>query len=74
MKVVSASLLEREANNRGEENRVSEEPQIMPVEAILPLIVFGSLLSLWVVLPGRPGEDDFGSRIRDLLLRRKDDS
>ena len=74
MEIVSAPLLEQEANNRGEENRVSGGPRIMPVEAILPLIVFGSLLSLWVVLPGRPGEDDYGSRIRNLLLRRKDDS
>lgn len=46
----------------------------MPVEAILPLIVFGSLLLLWIVLPSRPGEHDFGSKIRDVLLRRNDDS
>ena len=55
-------------------DRISDEPRIMPVEAILPLIVFGCLLLLWIVLPGRPGEDDFGSKIRDMLWRRKDDS
>ena len=55
-------------------DRIPDEPRIMPVEAILPLIVFGSLLLLWIVLPGRPGEHDFGSKIRDILLGRKDDS
>ena len=55
-------------------DRISDEPPIMQVEAILPLIVFGSLMLLWIVLPSRPGEHDFGSKIRDVLLRRNDDS
>ena len=55
-------------------DKFSDEPRIMPVEAILPLIVFGCLQLLWIVLPGRPAEDDFGSKIRDMLWRRKDDS
>jgi hypothetical protein len=45
----------------------------MPVEAILPLIVFGILLLLWIVLPGRPGEVDLGKKIRNRLSGRKND-
>ncbi len=45
----------------------------MPLEAILPLSVFGSLLILWIVLPGRVGEDDLGARIRNLLVGRRRD-
>ena len=43
----------------------------MPVEAILPLAVFGTLMLLWIVLPGREGEEDIGSRIRGFLLGQK---
>ena len=43
----------------------------MPIEAILPLTVFGTLLILWIALPGRVGEDDLGAKIRNLLLGRR---
>ena len=40
------------------------------LEAALPVIVFGTLFVVWVVLPPRPGEEDLASRIRDRLRRR----
>ena len=43
----------------------------MPVEAILPFAVFGTLLILWILLPNRSGEDDLGSKIRNFLLKRR---
>ncbi len=45
----------------------------MPVEAILSLTVFGSLLVLWVLLPDRAGDDDFGAKLRRFLLGRRRD-
>ena len=46
----------------------------MPVEVWLPLAVFGGLFLLWVALPSRPGDTDLGSKIRDLVWRRKSKS
>ena len=43
----------------------------MPVEAILPLAVFGSMLVIWIVLPPQRGDNDLGNRVRDFLLRRR---
>ena len=40
------------------------------LEATLPSVVFGTLFIVWVVLPGRSGETDLGTRIRDLLRGR----
>ena len=40
------------------------------LEATLPTVVFGTLFVVWVVLPGRAGENDLGSKIRDRLRRR----
>ena len=54
-------------------DRIRDEPLIMPLEAILPLSVFGILLILWIVLPARVGEDDLGARIRNLLVGRRRD-
>lgn len=39
-------------------------------EATLPSVAFVVMFVLWVVLPGRPGERDLGSRIRDRIWRR----
>ncbi len=41
------------------------------LEATLPVFVFGVLLVLWVALPGRPGEVDLATKIRDRLTRRR---
>ena len=41
------------------------------LEATLPAIVFGGLFVVWVVLPARPGEADFASKLRDRLLRKR---
>ena len=43
----------------------------MPIEAILPPVVFGAMLVLWIVLPSRTGENDLGDKIRSLLTGRK---
>ena len=37
------------------------------LEAVVPGIVFGTMLALWVILPAREGEWDFGARIRWVL-------
>ena len=38
-------------------------------EATLATSVFGGLFLMWVILPPRLGEDDFGSRVREWILR-----
>ncbi len=43
-------------------------------EAALPTVVFGALFVLWVILPPLPGEVDVGSRVRDLIRRRRGES
>ena len=40
-------------------------------EAALPAGVFGALFVLWVILPPSRGETDVGSRVRDLIRRRR---
>jgi hypothetical protein len=40
------------------------------LEATVPGLIFALLLVLWIAIPGRPGEDDLGSRIRGRLWRR----
>ena len=37
------------------------------LEAVIPGTVFGAMLALWVILPAREGEWDFGARIRWVL-------
>ena len=51
--------------------RIRNEAFTMPIEAILPLVVFGVMLVLWIVLPSRAGENDLGDKIRSLLIGRK---
>ena len=42
----------------------------MPLlEVILPATVFGLMFTFWILLPPRPGEVDFGSKIRDRFRR-----
>ena len=41
------------------------------LEALLPSLVFGTLLVVWIVLPPRPDESDLGSKIRKILWRRE---
>ena len=41
----------------------------MPVEAILPLAVFGIMLVIWIALPARSGDNDLGNRVRVFLFR-----
>lgn len=35
------------------------------LEARLPIIVFGVLFTLWVLIPAPEGESDFASRLRN---------
>ena len=35
------------------------------LEVMLPSVVFGGLLIMWITIPGPEGESDFASRLRD---------
>ena len=37
------------------------------LEAVLPGVVFTLMFVIWVALPPRQGEEDLGSRVRNLL-------
>ena len=52
-------------------DRIRNEGFTMPIEAIVPLVVFGAMLVLWIALPSRTGENDLGDKIRSLLIGRK---
>tara|TARA_Y100001960_G_scaffold324116_1_gene403833 strand:+ start:246 stop:392 length:147 start_codon:yes stop_codon:yes gene_type:complete len=39
------------------------------LEVVLPSTIFGLMLILWIIIPPKNNEDDFGSKIRSLIIK-----